>query len=424
MNKMYKVLATATILAMAALPITASAQSEVPAIVPIKANVETAVPIKGSLETAVPIKATDNIVPIKANAVAGTMGLITNFVNDQTGKFVTVTGRGLTATEPGEIVLAITKDTKIIDSKGKRVQLKDVVDQNKAVKAFYGPAVTMSLPARGTALTLVVQDQMFTGTTGTVTEVSDSGVLIEGTNVYTKDEEKLKLHFDKKAIIIDQNGKSIKAGDIQEGMQLKAFYVPAVTMSLPPQAITNFAIVDTEVKLQVEQTGTTGIVTDMEDQALTIKGQAIGDGTNFVKLHVNDSTEIVDETGKKLTLADVKADTVVDGFYSGPMMMSYPGQAHADKIVVKSKQVVKIEGTIQASDFAQDGQIYVNVGADENTNNDIVLNIGESTTVVPADVTLKPGMKIVAYHDLASTRSLPAISNAHFIFVAAMPVAD
>src|SRR4030095_15517332 len=131
MNKMYKVLATASILAMAAMPMAASAQDVPPATTHNGQG---------------PIQNQFKIVP-------GTMGQITNFVNDKTGKFITVTGRALAVGDQSEIILSITGDTKIVDSKGKRIPLKTIIDEKKVVKAFYGAAITKSIPAQGKALT-------------------------------------------------------------------------------------------------------------------------------------------------------------------------------------------------------------------------------------------------------------------------------
>ncbi|EFU40901.1 hypothetical protein PVOR_18684 [Paenibacillus vortex V453] len=76
MNKIYKVLTTTTILAMTALPIAASAQGAPPASIHSE---------QGS-----------NVNQVKR--VPGTLGYITDYVNDKTGKSIMVTGRGLAAT--------------------------------------------------------------------------------------------------------------------------------------------------------------------------------------------------------------------------------------------------------------------------------------------------------------------------------------
>jgi len=399
MNKPFKVLATATILAMAAIPTAAFAQQGVVA------------PVNGVAIT-------------QAKVVPGTMGKITDFVNDNTGKFITVTGRGLAANDQSEIILSITKDTKIIDSKGKTVALKSIIDDQKVVKAFYGPNITKSLPARGTALTLVVQDHDFSAIQGTVSEVKEDGsIFVKGTDLYGGYNDEIILHLDPKVTILDQNHKAIEAGDIKAGMSVEAFYGPAVAMSLPAQSTTNYLVVNTEEIADLTP-GTNGVITNVNDKtgAITVIGNPmeLGGGTNYVMLHVDKDTVIVDENGEVLTADALKEAGYIDAFYGNVMAMSYPGQTHADKIVVKATQAVKAEGTIANSERAGEGRVYLNVGSDDKTENDIILSISDKTVVLPvpgADAELKDGMKVVVYHSPIMTKSLPGITNADVIIV-------
>ncbi|UVI29487.1 peptidase [Paenibacillus spongiae] len=399
MKKMHKALATTAILAMTAVPIAASAQ-----------NVPTATIHNGQ-----------GAIVNQVKVVPGTMGQITNFVNDKSGKFITVTGRGLAPTDQSEIILAITKDTKIIDAKGKTVPLKKIIDEKKIVKAFYGPNITKSLPARGTALTLVVQDQSFTGIDGTVTEVRDTGIVVKGTNIYSAHEEEIVLHFADKAQILGTDGKAVEASAIKPGMSVKAFYGPAVTASLPPQSTTNYVIVDTE-SVKKEAPGTNGIITNVSDSIITVIGNPLEQGgVNYVFLTVDEDTQIVDEDGNALKPDALKADIRVDAYYGEVMTMIYPARTHADKIVVKAEATNKVEGTIADTDREAKDQIHVDVASDKSTDNDVILNISEDTQVITPDgleSELKPGTKILAYHSSIMTRSLPPITNAEIIIVA------
>ncbi|MWV45904.1 peptidase [Paenibacillus sp. HJL G12] len=407
MNKMYKVLATASILAMAAMPVAANAQDVPP---------QTVHNGQGNIQNQVKV-------------VPATMGQITDFVNDKTGKFITVTGRGLAPTDQSQIILSITKDTKIVDAKGKTVALKTIMDEKKVVKAFYGPNITKSLPARGTALTLVVQDQSFTAIDGTVSEVMDGGILVKGTDIYNANEDSIILHFADKATILDQDGKTIAAKDIKAGMSVKAFYGPAVAMSLPPQATTNYIRVNTnnetgegegEVGHELAA-GTDGIITSTTDGKITVIGKTHEKGgVNYVILSVDDKTQIVDEGGKALTKDALKSGIHVDASYSDIMTMIYPAQTHASKIVVKKAESVKIEGTVAPSDRTTKDQVYVNVGSDDSTVNDVILNISKDTQIIPTiggDTALRAGTKIVAYHSPVMTMSLPGITNAEVVIV-------
>lgn len=398
MNKMYKVLATASIMALAAVPLTASAQDIPPA----------------SIHTG------QGQILNQANVVPAVWGQITDFINDSSGKFITVKGRGLAINDQSEMILNITKDTKIYNAKGKTVALKTIIDNKMVVKAFYGPNITKSLPARGTALTLVVQDNSFTGIEGTVGEVTDNGIVVTGTNMYSASEETVVLHFADNVQIFDQNGQAIKADVIQPGMSVKSIYGPAMTKSIPPQSTTKYVVVNTVIEEQTPP-GTDGIITNMTGKQVTVMGNPLEKGgVNYVILTVDEQTEIVNEKGEKLTADALKQDSRVEAYYGEVMTMIYPAQTHADKLVVKEAQTHKVEGTIAASDRVGKDQVYVNVGSDDSTANDIILNIGDATRViypVGIDTGLIAGSKIVAYHAAEMTDSLPGMTNAELVIV-------
>lgn len=398
---MYKVLATTSLLAMTAIPMAAFAQDVPPTT----------------------IHNGQGIIVNQAKVVPGTMGQITDFVNDKTGKFITVTGRGLAPSDQSQIILSITKDTKIIDSKGKTVALKTIIDNKKVVKAFYDGSITRSLPPIGKALTLVVQDQSFVGIDGKVSEVIDGGIVVKGTDIYSSAEDTVILRFAAKAQILDQNGKLIEASAIEPGMSVKAFYGPEVTSSLPPQSTTNFVKVDTSSTGAVHEDspGTDGIITNIEDNRITVVGNPMEKGgTDYVILSIDDKTQIVDQDGEALTQTSLKNNIHIDAYYGEVMAMSFPAQTHADKIVVKTTESIKVEGIIVASDRTSENQVYVNVGSDQSTDNDIILNISDKTKVISlmgGGNDLKPGTNIIAYHSPAMTFSIPGITNAEIVLV-------
>lgn len=403
MKKMNKTIAVVSVLAMTALPIAVFAQTG-PAgpIQPISAQVQP-----------------------QAKVVPGTMGLITGFQNDQSGKFITVTGRGLAATDQSEIILSITKDTKIIDAKGKTVPLQKVIDEKKVVKAFYGPNITKSLPAQGTLLTLVVQDYTFTAIDGAVASLSEAGFLVKGTDIYSGKDQEIILRAGDKTKLLDQNGNPITKDDIQSGMTLRAFYGPEVMESFPVQAVASYIRVNTalaeENGAEQEAPGTDGIITSNSDGKVTVIGRPLEQGgINYIILSVDEATQIVDEEGNVLNEEALKQGAYVQAFYPEVMTMIYPAQSHADKIIVKKGDAPKVEGTIEASDFAGKDSVYLNVGSDTVKDNDIVLKLSDDTVIIPViggDVELKPGMKITAFHSMMMTRSLPGITNAEVIIV-------
>ncbi|MNW47411.1 hypothetical protein D3C74_247380 [compost metagenome] len=105
----------------------------------------------------------------------------------------------------------------------------------------------------------------------------------------------------------------------------------------------------------------------------------------------------------------------------GPVMaLSYPARTHADKIIVKQAESIKIGGTVQASDRANKEQVYVNVGSDQSTDNDVILNMTDDTVIIPllgGEAELRAGTRIVAYHSPIMTRSLPGITNAEIVII-------
>lgn len=398
MNKVFKVLAAASIMAMAVVPMAASAQ-----------NITAAPAHTGKGQSVNQVK-----------TVPAVWGPITNYTNDKNGTFITVKGRGLAINDQSEMVLAITKDTKIIDAKGNKWTLQSVIDNKKVVKAFYGPNITKSLPARGTALTLVVQDRSFTGIEGAVSVASEGRITVTGFNMYTSNEETIVLRIADNALIYDHNGQTITAKDIKPGMTVKALYGPETTKSIPPQSTSKYIVVNTEADVQAAP-GTDGIVTDKADGKITVIGYPLKQGgVDFVILTVDDQTEIVDEQGLPLTADALKQGGRVEAYYGEIMTMIYPAQTHADKLVVKKEETIKLEGTIEAKESTADDQVYVNVGSDDNTDNDVVLNISEATKIIYSlgiDTGLKPGSKIIAFHSPAMTMSLPPQTHAMVILV-------
>lgn len=403
MKKMNKTIAAVSVLAMTALPIAAFAQTQ---------PVDTIQPISAQIQP-------------ESKVVPATMGLITEFQNDQSGKFITVTGRGLAATDQSEIILSITKDTKIIDAKGKTVPLKTVIDEKRVVKAFYGPNITKSLPARGTLLTLVVQDYTFTAIDGTVDSLSKAGFLVKGTDTYSGNDQENILRVGDQTKLLDQNGNPITEDKIQSGMTLRAFYGPEVMESFPVQAVASYIRVNTEIaeenEAEQEAPGTDGIITSYNDGKMTVAGHPLEQGgTNYIILSVDEATQIVDEEGNVLNKEALKEGAYVQAFYPQVMIMIYPAQSHADKIIVRKGEAPKVEGTIEASDFAGEGKVYVNVGSDSVKENDIVLNLSDDTVIIPViggDTVLKPGMKITAFHSMVMALSLPGITNAEAVLV-------
>ena len=90
------------------------------------------------------------------------------------------------------------------------------MNKNKAIKAFYNPNITKSLPAQGSALTIIVQDDDLAGIDGTISEVTKQGILVEGTNLYNDSEETIFASSGSKAKSSIKT--ALKASDLEAGM--------------------------------------------------------------------------------------------------------------------------------------------------------------------------------------------------------------
>lgn len=208
-------------------------------------------------------------------------------------------------------------------------------------------------------------------------------------------------------------------------MGIKAFYGPEATMSIPPQSSTNYVVVNTTIEEigNEEAPGTVGIITEATDDRITVIGNPTEKGgVDYVILTVDKDTQIVDEEGQPLTAEALKSDIRVEAYYGEVMTMIYPARTHADKIVVKAAETYKAEGTIVASERASEDQVYVDVGSDNSADNDVILNITETTKVIfglGGEAKLTAGTKIVAYHSAVMTASLPGITNAEIVIVSA-----
>ncbi|AIQ55341.1 copper amine oxidase N-terminal domain-containing protein [Paenibacillus sp. FSL R7-0331] len=86
----------------------------------------------------------------------GTEGTVEEIKTSQDGtSMIRINGSGLTETSQSEIILNLSKDTVIVNESGEPVEAGAVV-QGTQVIGFYGPMLTRSLPAIGTAWKIVV----------------------------------------------------------------------------------------------------------------------------------------------------------------------------------------------------------------------------------------------------------------------------
>ncbi|WP_342563512.1 copper amine oxidase N-terminal domain-containing protein [Paenibacillus sp. FSL R7-0345] len=86
----------------------------------------------------------------------GTEGTIEDITTSQDGtQMIRINGTGLTETSQSEIILRLPADTAIVNESGEPAQAGAIVKGAKVI-GFYGPMLTRSLPAIGTAWKIVV----------------------------------------------------------------------------------------------------------------------------------------------------------------------------------------------------------------------------------------------------------------------------
>ncbi|MCT4605138.1 MAG: copper amine oxidase N-terminal domain-containing protein [Marinisporobacter sp.] len=169
-------------------------------------------------------------------------------------------------------------------------------------------------------------------TDGKITEIQktdgNTRILVEG---ITKGEgyASIILNINEETTIQDPiEGKEILVENLKKGDQIRAFYGPAVTRSLPPignaekiEWINHVAILDGEI---------TNIQRDDKNTSVLV-----GSMTDGVMLIIDDETKIVTKDHKELSIKDLKKGMKITAYHELAMTMSIPGMTGAKKIIIK-----------------------------------------------------------------------------------------
>ncbi|MCT4618879.1 MAG: stalk domain-containing protein [Marinisporobacter sp.] len=137
------------------------------------------------------------------------------------------------------------------------------------------------------------------------------------------------LNINEETIIQDPiDGEEILVKDLKKGDQIRAFYGPAVTRSLPPigkaekiEVIRSAAVLDGEI---------TNI--QMDDKNTKV---LVGSMTDGVMLILDDKTKIVTKDNEERTIRDLKKGMKITAYHDQVMTMSIPGMTGAKKIIIK-----------------------------------------------------------------------------------------
>lgn len=255
--------------------------------------------------------------------------------------------------------------------------------------------------------------------------------IIENKNGIMLFMEDINISIDDKSEIVNEfDGKKLTKNDLKKGMKIKAYYGPAVTLSLPPISYGEKIIVSQENEtIGIAEQNIGSIINLKDEKTAYIKSK---DDSTFT--FITEKTEIVNEEGKKVSLKDIrewnkirmyfnKKDGVINfkGFSTNIYM--------AEKIVILGKvekDLLATQGKISDLTHNKNGGAILLEGkkVTEFGYDVIRLNINENTKIINAKdkkqlsyKDLKKGAEIVAYYDGAVTRSIPPIGNCMEIIV-------
>ncbi|WP_027623058.1 hypothetical protein [Clostridium lundense] len=235
---------------------------------------------------------------------------------------------------------------------------------------------------------------------------------------------------DKSEIINEFDGKKLSKNDLKKGMKIRAYYGPAVTLSIPPMSYGRRIMVlqNTQGIGTVEQ-NIGNIVKFNNEKSAYIKSK---DGAIFT--FITEKTEIVNGKGEKAFLKDLKAEDRIKLYFDergGDIgLKNYlPLIYMPEKIVILDKvetELFATQGKISKVTDSKNGVAIMVEGkkVTEFGYDAIRLNIDENTKIINAKdkkqlsyKDLKEGTEILAYYGGAVTRSLPPIGNGKEIIV-------
>lgn len=163
-------------------------------------------------------------------------GIITAVHNSADRKAVHINGAG-----PEGIILNVDENTVIQNAAGDKIELKDL-SLGLDIDVVHSLAMTMSLPGQTYASEIKVKKDSevkdWIGTAGTVTDAvydeKSAKITVKGFGMTETSPEEVVLNLSAETMIVDQDGKEVKASELKKEDKVLAFYSPVLTRSLPP----------------------------------------------------------------------------------------------------------------------------------------------------------------------------------------------
>ncbi|MDF9413114.1 copper amine oxidase N-terminal domain-containing protein [Brevibacillus laterosporus] len=193
---------------------------------------------------------------------------------------------------------------------------------------------------------------------------------------------------------------------------------------------------DGTIKIGEQVQGVTkkGSITNIsiDEKDASLKGAIMVNGfTNGVRLNITDETSIVNQDGKKLTIADLKLGQEIEVEHGLAMTLSIPPMTNAVKIVVNDKmatpEVLGTVGEVVEAKTLTDGTVQVVIKGEKLNDQSfemIALNLAKDTPIIGAKDNsplkaedLRKGTKVYGFYGPVTTKSLPAIGQAMKIVV-------
>lgn len=160
-------------------------------------------------------------------------GIIKTINKTEKSTMVTIEGNGIDKEEVDTIILHIGENTKLVNPITNEGLTIDDLKEGDTVRGYYGPAVTMSIPAQSAAEKIeIIKDAALK--TGVITNIMNNGKsnqiligdMMNGIILTITDETK----------IVTEDNKELNFSDIKKGMEVDAFHSMVVTASIPPMS--------------------------------------------------------------------------------------------------------------------------------------------------------------------------------------------
>lgn len=387
-------------------------------------------------------------------------GVVKDIQDIKNGKMLLVEGDGLY----GQIKLNVSDKTQIEDEYGIKLSIDDIKQDSKVI-AYYGPAVTKSIPPIGTAEKIIVKDAYcMEGKIANIQEIKEGKMIFIGKDMY----DRIKFVVSEKTQIVNETGAKLSIDDIKDDSKVKVYYGPIMTASIPPITnakkiivmdetndlddhnivvkvkingkdvafpdakpllITSESRTITPVRFIVEQLGA-AVDWDQENQMVTIN---LND--KEIKFVINHNYATVN--GEKITF-DSSAKLINNRAYVPIRFITealgyYVDWDKNNQTVVLEKNDAEgkidlsvIEGTVTNITDIKDGVMILIEGQESNNTvyDKIKLTINDKTQIInEADGSelsiedIKESTKVKGYYGPAVTMSIPPISHAAKVIV-------